>query len=512
MAAQMLPMHNDTGASTFDDYDTPHDTGMPAILAGILVPHIICTIVIIGRVISRLHRRLHPDILLAPDERDLQHDLDLATADGGPGSVHPYIMRTYLGLIFYQLCLCLTKLSVLTFYLRMFSGKRRERWLARATIAFVLLYGVPLLFVSVFQCHPQEGEFFGRPMRCVGFAPLLISSASLHTATDAWIIIMVIPLSIFVIAASLLRLQLSLHRHFQPGSVGVTNTLAFFVMTILECDVALICASAPMLRPVLARVWPRMMGDAQATGRVVGGRRKGARAGKRRSARPLRDVSDDESVDLTTMVSYRGYPWRRSRVLNDDHGHGHGHDASKSTKEAAGQGRVYGLWRTGDAANTAPEMTEVDLENNNTNNNNSSSTKMEAANSERGMTQLSLRSLFGSTRRLAQQAPGLQQYRDNEIQTIVLALVPANAASAPADTSKGRQDGAEEEARERDVGGALGQEPGELRPGDQRPQELEQDVPVSGLSGETYAVSLDDDDEDRVGRLSMRPRLDRRPE
>ena len=294
------------------------------------MPHAICTIFILLRVSSRflllrnwfLDDTLilfawvfstavcavygiaakNPEILAVPNEMLLQDQ----SREGG---VHPSIMRTYLGLVFYQLCLCLTKLSILAFYLRMFSSRPRERYLAWGTLVFVILYGVPMLFMSVLQCHPKDGEFFGQPMLCFGFAPLLISSASLHTATDAWLIVMIVPcisrlglpprqkialaivlsLSIFVIAASLVRLQLSLHRHFRPSSAGVTNTMAFFVMTILECDIALICASAPTLRPLLVKLFPKMMMDPP----------------RRRT--PI-ETQESGSVNFT-VVSYHGYPW-----------------------------------------------------------------------------------------------------------------------------------------------------------------------------------------------------------
>jgi len=308
---------------------------MSAILAGLLIPHIFCTAFIIARISSRVFllrkwflddtlilfawsfstavcvvysiAALTPGISEASNEASLQASLE---TEGMPaGSVHPYIMRTYLGLIFYQFCLLLTKLSILAFYLRMFSSRPRERRLAWGTVVFVVLYGIPMLFISIFQCHPREGEFFGRPMHCVSFAPLLIASASLHTATDAWLIVMVVPciscldlpprqkialavvlsLGIFVIAASLVRLQLSLHRQFRPSDVGITNILAFFVMTILECDIALICACAPTLRPLAAKLWPKLMGDL-----------------KRRSRQPIMDTVSTENL---TAVSYRGYPW-----------------------------------------------------------------------------------------------------------------------------------------------------------------------------------------------------------
>lgn len=162
-------------------------------------------------------------------------------------------------------------------------------------------------------------------------------------------------------------------------------------------------------------------------------------------------------------------------------------------------------------------MTEVDLENNNTNNNNSSSTKMEAANSERGMTQLSLRSLFGSTRRLAQQAPGLQQYRDNEIQTMSRSDIAGESRPVslgfeeywlsyqqtpppPLPThQKGDKTGRRKkrESEMSEARWARSQESFVLGIND--PRNSSRMSPVSGLSGETYAVSLDDDDEDRVG-------------
>ncbi|SPO07550.1 uncharacterized protein DNG_10245 [Cephalotrichum gorgonifer] len=349
---------NNTHEVNYDslDYDTPHDTAMPAILAGILIPHATCTLVVVARVAAR---RLHgtwspsdtlallswacstaiciiysiaaytPDILLAPSELALQNDAP-------EGSVHPYIMRTYLGLIFYQLCLCLTKLSVLSFYLGALH-RRAERRLTWATIVAVILYGVPLLFTSIFQCHPQEGHFFGRRMTCVSFSPLLISSAALHGATTAWLILLAVPavsrldrpprqkvalavilsLGIFVIAAGLLRLQMGLSGDFRRGSVGATNTLAFFVVTVLECDVALICASAPTLGPLVARVWRGFMGE-EARGR--------------RSREPLR--RDSESLDLTGRVSYHGYPWTRPGT------------AASGRKGSGLAGRVYGHLRT----------------------------------------------------------------------------------------------------------------------------------------------------------------------
>lgn len=336
------------------------------------MPHAVCTLFLLARVWSRLlllRKWFRDDTLIlaawlcstavcaAYAIAAQTPNLNSAVLHGG-SSGGAYSLTTYLGLIFYQLALLLTKLSILSFYLRMFSSRPVERALALATVGVVVAYGVPLLAISILQCPPPSssgGGFssFPRPTtgKCFAFTPLLIASASLHTATDAWLIALVAPcvsrlaiprgqkaalaavlsLGVFVVAASLTRLQLSLRGPAGGGGyyyygqrpeeddgegaarMVVANTLAFFVMTVLECDVALLCACAPTLRPVLARIWPRGMGEGVVT--AVGRRRRRRRLLRRRRRRTAigggdsdEDEDEEDSVNLT-VVSYHGYPW-----------------------------------------------------------------------------------------------------------------------------------------------------------------------------------------------------------
>ncbi|KAH6690482.1 hypothetical protein F5X68DRAFT_274411 [Plectosphaerella plurivora] len=319
----------------------PSDLGMPLSLLGLVIPHAVCTLILLARLVARLLllkkwfmddslivaaylfatavcviysvASQRPDVLHA-DEEALQ-----ASLRSDQWAVHPYILRTYLGLLFYQVCLCLTKVSILTFYLRLFSSSRRYRRVVWATIIFVVAFGVPMLFMSIFQCHPRPGLFFSKPMYCFKLEDLLIASTSFHGVTDAWLLLMIMPsisgldiptkqkltlsivlnFGIFVITAGVVRLMLSLRKDYRPDMAGVTTSLAFFIMTVLECDLAIICASAPTLRPLFARFAPWIMYDARRKSLQP---QAAARSRGRRSTLAL-------SANLTSRVSYNGYPW-----------------------------------------------------------------------------------------------------------------------------------------------------------------------------------------------------------
>jgi hypothetical protein len=76
------------------------------------------------------------------------------------------------------------------------------------------------------------------------------------------------------------------------GGITVAGTGGFFVVTVVELDVLLCCACAPALRVVVARLWAMMRGKPKGLGSGEG--------------------EEDESVDLTSVVSYHGYPWTRT--------------------------------------------------------------------------------------------------------------------------------------------------------------------------------------------------------
>ncbi|KAL2162283.1 hypothetical protein VTH06DRAFT_7196 [Thermothelomyces fergusii] len=296
------------------------DMTVPFALVGILVPHLVCTLFILARAYSRISllRRWFLDdslILLAWAtstavcivysisailsgshlgylDRDENDNSVSPAAIAIPVSTSPYI-----ALILYQFAHLSIKLSTLASYYRIFSsseGSRRasqaERTLTCLTGVAVVLYILPLLALTVLQCHhdhafsppsspPSLSSARDRCAASVPFKTLVITSTVLHAAADVWLLALilrrvlrlrvlprrdrtmlagVLSLAVcVVVAAGMVRLAVALRLAAGGGFSPPAESPAFFVVTVLELDLAVVCASAPALRPLLARLLPK---------------------------------------------------------------------------------------------------------------------------------------------------------------------------------------------------------------------------------------------------------------
>lgn len=301
------------------EYKQRDNSAAFGVFAGILVSHVVCTIFIILRVVSRLcclRKWFVDDTLMMLAwlwstgvctvyilAMRLPQPVGSHRSLGGP-MVSSWILGC-LGLSFYQMTLCFAKLSIASFYLRIFRTRPTLTALNWTTMGVVMGLAVPLTVMGALQCRPGFGTSGTDGLGCFSFTPLLILSSATHAATDVWLIVLVVPtvsrlalpwrrriplvailsLGVFAIAASIVRLRLSLSHDVQL-TVGApsTATLAFYALTVLECDLSILCATMPMIRPVLAWAWPQHFTE------------------------PLLR-SNTASFDLT-VISYHGYPWQ----------------------------------------------------------------------------------------------------------------------------------------------------------------------------------------------------------
>lgn len=111
----------------------------------------------------------------------------------------PITLRSYINdllftaLICYQLTVCFTKVSVLAFYLRIFSS-RRSKSCAWFTIACVSICGIGLLTVFALQCSPDSlAATVDGNQKCVPLFWAQLSSTIFHSIANMWLVVLALP-------------------------------------------------------------------------------------------------------------------------------------------------------------------------------------------------------------------------------------------------------------------------------------------------------------------------------
>jgi hypothetical protein len=163
-------------------------------------------------------------------------------------------------------------MSLALLYLRVFAPQNMTRNLIYALIAFISVYGWTFFFLVAFQCLPITKIWNPRiEGHCINLVPALITSAVVSVCIDLALIVIVIPrviqlklrkpqkIALLVIVnlgwvsilATILRtVKMSRVLHEQDF---LWNVLDFVAWTGLELSTAMICASAPVIRPLLRK-------------------------------------------------------------------------------------------------------------------------------------------------------------------------------------------------------------------------------------------------------------------
>ena len=197
--------------------------------------------------------------------------------------------------IAYNPILALVKSSILLFLLKL-SGVQRPavRWSIHALNALNIAMMIAIFTVVIFQCSPVtfvydksiQGTCIKQGLFYVVTAALTVFTDVLVLALPFWIflelkisrkkkmaVIGVFALGGLVTAAGVARL-LIIYQGFFGTSVSEDPTYSIaFTSSAIETNLAIITASAPMLRPLLMQWFPRVFGSTNGTsaGRGYGG-------------------------------------------------------------------------------------------------------------------------------------------------------------------------------------------------------------------------------------------------
>ncbi|KAF9887832.1 hypothetical protein FE257_009492 [Aspergillus nanangensis] len=220
------------------------------------------------------------------------HDEDI------DNSARPSLNRAnYAFTVLYNPALMAVKSSILVFYLTLTSGEKVFRYANYVTLLVVNGAGLALTLVNVFQCRPVGAAFaFPTPAdaHCTDILTIYLSSSPVNIATDLAIlflpnpiltkmrlprkqkIILVITFSFgfFVAIVDVIRIaylqnaatsrQIALRGiHLQDGHGDDINWYASlsFMWSVIEVNVSVMCACVPSLKPLVARIIPKMIRD-----------------------------------------------------------------------------------------------------------------------------------------------------------------------------------------------------------------------------------------------------------
>lgn len=190
------------------------------------------------------------------------------------------------------------KTSILVFYLTLTKGESVYRWANYVTLFVVNAAGLALTLVNVFQCHPV-GAAVTYPLpsdaKCTDIVTLYLCSSPVNITTDLAILFLPMPIltkmrlprkqkiilvvtfsfGFFVAIVDVIRIaylqnaatsrQLALQElHLQDSNNG--DDLSWFaslsfMWSVVEVNVSIMCACVPSLKPLVARLIPKLIRD-----------------------------------------------------------------------------------------------------------------------------------------------------------------------------------------------------------------------------------------------------------
>ncbi|KAI9791606.1 MAG: hypothetical protein M1816_003692 [Peltula sp. TS41687] len=193
----------------------------------------------------------------------------------------PHFLRHLTATILVQTLLpTFAKLSILLLYLQVFSANKMTKWAIRATITFICLYTIILVFITIFICSPvaKAWDITITQGKCLNPAGLGISGGALNAVADLMVLLIPLPVIVrlkvatrqkigtlaviltggFATAVSIVRLKVYVHDTYNNFDITWSD-VATLQWCIIEANVSIMCACALTLKPFLCRFFPKIL-------------------------------------------------------------------------------------------------------------------------------------------------------------------------------------------------------------------------------------------------------------
>ncbi|CZR67374.1 related to integral membrane protein [Phialocephala subalpina] len=269
---------------------------VPQILAGTIIPILLASVFVVGRLYTRyiITKNWGNDDTLITIAWISSLGLAVTNILFVPfGAGHhqifqkesqivPTLKLAFIGRLIYQFVLCLTKLGICVFYLRVFQDKT-SKYIVYIIVAFVTVSALVIELVFIFQCSPVSDAWNFVNPNCKPANPSVIANTVCNILADVVImafaiprvlplqmrrrqkvsLLMVVGLGVLVIAASIVRCYLV--TMLADNDDLPWNGYEITTWSTVEVATGLFCASAPCIRPLLRQIAPGFMSSISQT-------------------------------------------------------------------------------------------------------------------------------------------------------------------------------------------------------------------------------------------------------
>ncbi|KAF6825413.1 hypothetical protein CPLU01_10293 [Colletotrichum plurivorum] len=222
----------------------------------------------------------------------------------------------------YNLALLFCKLSIIFSYLRVFKVATTQK-VCKTMLAILAVYGAWTVFGSVFMCVPVSAFWNDGTGKCMDRLAFWFSNAALNIATDIVIfaipiplirslqisrkqkiaLIMVFAVGGFVCVTSMVRLKSLYEISVSPDTAR--DGVSAAVWSGIEINVAIACASAPALKPLLVKAFPKLLASTQRSGMRYGQASGGMNAGESHHMQSMRSragAAPKQKIAIETKI------------------------------------------------------------------------------------------------------------------------------------------------------------------------------------------------------------------
>ncbi|TDZ67420.1 Satratoxin biosynthesis SC1 cluster protein 4 [Colletotrichum trifolii] len=233
-----------------------------------------------------------------------------------------FLQYLWSTILTYNLALFFCKLSIVMSYLRVFQIPTTQK-ICKGMLVVLAIYGAWTIFGSIFQCIPVQAFWGAGQGKCLNQQVFWFSNAGLNIATDIATCAIPIPLikslqisrkqkialmmvfavGGFVCITSIIRLS-SLYEVTTSTDL-LKNGVHVATWSGIEANIAIACASVPALKPLVTKLFPKLLASTHRSNGPSGqayNAMKGGESHQMKAMPSRRGTQVDQKIAIETKI------------------------------------------------------------------------------------------------------------------------------------------------------------------------------------------------------------------